>query len=69
MLSRADMVGGRMALVLAAAALVMTPAIGLAAASKARPPAISLSFNKISTFTPSSADPRLAAIFAGRDLS
>lgn len=69
MLSRADKVGGRAALVLAAAALVMTPAIGLAAASKARPPAISLSFNKISTFTPASADPRLAAMFAGRDLS
>lgn len=60
------MVGGRAALVLAAAALVMTPAIGLAAASKSRPPAISLSFDKISTFTPASADPRLAAIFANR---
>lgn len=69
MLSRADMVGGKVALSLAAAALVMTPAIGLAAASKARPPAISLSFNKISTFTPASADPRLAAMFGGRDLS
>ena len=44
----------------------MTPAIGLAAADKQRPPAISLSFDKISTFTPAGADPRLAAIFAGR---
>ncbi len=48
-------VGGRLALALAAAAMVMTPAIGLAAAGKQRPPAISLSFDKISSFTPASA--------------
>lgn len=65
----ADIIGGKIALALAAASLVMTPAIGLAAAAKSRPPAISLSFNKISSFTPASADPRLAALFAGRDLS
>jgi hypothetical protein len=50
---------------LAASALLMTPAIGLAAAQKGRPPAISLSFDRISTFTPASADPRLQAIFGG----
>lgn len=66
MLNRVTTAGGKAALMLAASALVMTPAIGLAAAEKARPPAISLSFDKISTFTPASADPRLAAIFAGR---
>ena len=66
MLNRVATVGGKTALMLAASALVMTPAIGLAAAEKARPPAISLSFDKISTFTPASADPRLSAIFAGR---
>jgi hypothetical protein len=60
------MTSGKAAAMLAAAALVMTPAMGLAAASKQRPPAISLSFDKISTFTPAGADPRLAAIFAGR---
>ncbi len=65
----ADIIGGKIALALAAASLVMTPAIGLAAAARSRPPAISLSFNKISSFTPASADPRLAAMFAGRDLS
>ena len=57
--------GGKAALMLAASALVMTPAIGLAAAAKNRPPAISLSFDRISSFTPAQADPRLAAIFGG----
>lgn len=66
MLNRVTMTSGKAAAVLAAAALVMTPAIGLAAAERQRPPAISLSFDKISTFTPAGADPRLAAIFAGR---
>ena len=69
MFNRVAMTGGKAAVVLAAAALVMTPAIGLAAAAKQRPPAISLSFDKISTFTPASADPRLAAMFAGRSPS
>ena len=64
--NRVAMTSGKAAVLLAAAALVMTPAIGLAAAAKQRPPAISLSFDKISTFTPAGADPRLAAIFAGR---
>jgi len=68
-INRDTMVGGKVALALAAAAMVMTPAIGVAAASKQRPPAISLSFDKISTFTPASADPRLAAMFAGRGTS
>ena len=66
MLNGATTTGGKVAAILAAAALVMTPAIGLAAGSKARPPAISLSFEKISNFTPASADPRLAAMFASR---
>lgn len=69
MFNREIMTGGKLALALAAAAMVMTPAIGLAAAGKQRPPAISLSFDKISTFTPASADPRLAAMFARRGAS
>jgi hypothetical protein len=60
------MTGGKLALALAASAMVMTPAIGLAAAGKQRPPAISLSFDNISNFTPASADPRLAAVFGNR---
>ena len=66
MSNRETMTGGKLALALAAAAMVMTPAIGLAAAGQQRPPAISLSFDNISTFTPASADPRLAAMFANR---
>jgi hypothetical protein len=68
-LNREILTSGKAAAVLAAAALVMTPAIGLAAAAKQRPAPISLSFDKISNFTPSGADPRLAAIFAGRGAS
>jgi len=64
--NRESMTGGKLALALAASAMVMTPAIGLAAAGKQRPPAISLSFDNISNFTPASADPRLAALFANR---
>jgi len=62
--NRETMTGEKLALALAASALVMTPTIGLAAAAKQRPPAISLSFDNISSFTPASADPRLAAMFA-----
>ena len=69
MFNRVSMTSGMAAAVLAAAALVMSPAIGLAAAGKQRPPAISLSFDNISSFTPAGADPRLAAIFAGRSIS
>ena len=66
MSNRETMTAGKLALALAAAAMVLTPAIGLAAAGKQRPPAISLSFDNISNFTPASADPRLAALFANR---
>ena len=69
MFNRVAMTSGKTAVVLAAGALVMTPAIGLAAAAKQRPPAISLSFDRISTFTPAGADPRLQAIFGGRNAS
>lgn len=69
MFNRVSVTSGKAAAVLAAAALVMTPAIGLAAAGKQRPPAISMSFDKIPSFTPAGADPRLAAIFAGRTVS
>ena len=58
---------GRIAAALAAAALVAVPAIAVAAGQK-RPPAVSLSFDRIASFTPASADPRLAAAFAGRSL-
>jgi hypothetical protein len=52
---------------LAAGGLVLTPAF--AASPSKRPPAVSLSFDPISSFTPANADPKLAAALAGRGLS
>lgn len=52
---------------LAAGGLVLTPAI--AAPAKKRPPAVSLSFDPISSFTPANADPKLAAALGDRGLS
>ncbi|MFL6752095.1 MAG: porin [Sphingomicrobium sp.] len=49
---------------LAAGGLVLTPAV--AATAKKRPPAVALSFDPVSSFTPANADPRLAAQLAGR---
>jgi hypothetical protein len=51
----------------AAAGLVLTPAFG--APAKKRPAAVSVSFDPVSTFTPATADPRLAAAFAGKSAS
>jgi hypothetical protein len=53
---------------LAAGGLLLTPAFA-ASTSKKRPPAVSLSFDPISSFTPANADPKLAAALAGRSLS
>lgn len=67
MLNRVKPMGKGTASALAVAALIMTPALGIAAVNgKVRPPAVSISFDKMSAFTPASADPRLAAMFAGR---
>ena len=49
----------------AAAGLVLTPTLAASQAKK-RPPAVAVSFDPVSTFTPATADPRLAAAFAGR---
>ena len=48
-----------------ALALIAVPAIA-ASAGKSRAPRVAISFDRIATFTPASADPRLAAAFAGR---
>ena len=59
--------GGKLLAALVVAGLVLPPAFAAGAAdSKRRPPAVSLSLDNISTFTPAMADPRLAAAFAGR---
>jgi hypothetical protein len=52
----------------AAAGLVLTPAFATTN-SKKRPPAVSLSFDTLSSFTPANADPKLAAALAGKSLS
>jgi len=52
----------------AAIGLVLTPAFA-ATSTKKRPPAVSLSFDSLSSFTPANADPKLAAALAGKSLS
>jgi hypothetical protein len=55
---------------LAATGLVLTPAFAATTStSKKRPPAVSLSFDSLSSFTPANADPKLAAALAGKSLS
>lgn len=53
---------------LAAAGLVLTPAFAATSAKK-RAPAVALSFDPISSFTPANADPKLAAALAGKGLA
>ncbi len=55
---------------IAAVGLVLSPAFAASSSTaKKRPPAVSLSFNPISSFTPANGDPRLAAAFARRPLA
>ena len=49
-----------------AAALLVLPAMAIAKPESRRPPAISLSFDRVGSFTPATADPKLAAAFANR---
>ena len=63
---RVEGIKARFGVAMAAVALIAVPAIAVSAAGKSRPPAVALSFDPIGSFTPASADPRLAAAFAGR---
>ena len=58
----------RLVAALAAAGLVLTPAFAAGPAKK-RAPAVSLSFDPISSFTPANADPKLAAALGRRGLA
>ena len=59
--------GGKLLAALVVAGLVLPPAFAAGATdSKRRPPAVALSVDNFSAFTPAMADPRLAAAFAGR---
>ncbi|NUT00090.1 MAG: porin [Sphingomonas sp.] len=51
-----------------AVGLVLSPAVA-APAKKAKAPAVAVSFDSLSTFTPAGADPKLAASFGSRGLS
>jgi len=57
---------GMWAAALGAASLLVLPAVAAAKPDAKRPPAISLSFDRVGSFTPATADPRLAAAFANR---
>jgi len=56
---------------IAAAGLVLSPAFATSspAPAKKHPPAVAVSFDPISSFTPANGDPRLAAAFANKPLS
>jgi hypothetical protein len=58
----------RLLAALAAGGLVLTPAFATTAAKK-RAPAVAVSFDPISSFTPANADPKLAAALAGKGLA
>lgn len=53
----------------AVAGIALSPALASTSQVKKRPPAVSLSFDPISSFTPANGDPRLAKAFANRPLS
>jgi len=58
---------GTVAAAFAAGALLLAPAIAMAKPdAKKRPPAVAISFDRVTSFTPASADPRLAAEFGNR---
>jgi len=63
--------GARAVAAIAAIGLVLTPAFAATSpkTAKKRPPAIALSFDPISSFTPANGDPRLAAAFANKPLA
>ncbi len=66
MLRVAQRRGAKLAAAVAAAGLVLSPAFAMGTPKK-RAPAVSLSFDPVSSFTPANADPKLAAALAGKD--
>ena len=69
MLRVAQRTGSKLVAAAAAAGLVLTPAFATGIAAKKRAPAVSLSFDPVSSFTPANADPKLAAALAGKGLA
>ncbi|MEO7786309.1 MAG: hypothetical protein ABIR77_00585, partial [Sphingomicrobium sp.] len=67
MTNKAESQGKRRAAFAAAVALAFVPAALLAKSdTPRRAPPVALSFDRITSFTPAGADPRLAAAFASR---
>ncbi|MES2135428.1 MAG: porin [Pseudomonadota bacterium] len=66
MLSLANRKAAKLLAAIAAGGLVLSPAFATGATSKKRPPAVSLSFDPVSSYTPANADPKLAAALAGK---
>jgi hypothetical protein len=64
----AQRTGARTVAVVAAAGLLLTPAFAVNMPAK-RAPAVALSFDPVSSFTPANADPKLAAALAGKGLA
>ncbi len=69
MLRVAQRRGSKLVAVAAAAGLVLTPGIASGMPTKKRAPAVSLSFDPVSAFTPANADPKLAAALTGKALA
>ena len=69
MLRVAQRRGAKVLAAAAAVGLVLTPAIATSMPAKKRAPAVSLSFDPVSSFTPANADPKLAAALAGKGLA
>ena len=69
MLRVAQRKGAKLVAAVAAAGLVLTPAIATSMPTKKKPAAVALSFDPVSSFTPANADPKLAAALAGKGLA
>jgi hypothetical protein len=65
----AERKGSKLVAALAAAGLVLTPAIATGMPVKKHPAAVTLSFDPVSSFTPANADPKLAAALSGKALA
>lgn len=61
--------GAKLAAAVAAAGLVLTPAIATGSPAKKRPSALAFSFDPVSSFTPANADPKLAAALGSKSLA
>jgi hypothetical protein len=61
--------GSRLVAAVAAAGLLLTPAIATGMPAKKRASVVALSFDPVSAFTPANADPKLAAALSSRGLA